>query len=739
MATRRSIPSIGKQTFDYENSQNVSRSMIQAGSEGRSRIIAGLKAYKNTRLSSMYGPYTTTGAKVLRAFNLQEAAKWYDRFRAKVPSKDDEEGNEQVEKAVKDVHSQQAKQSAILVATWKRLDTIHGLLGVVSRDVLDIKTMMIATSRTGRVVPNIRGTKESQLATLRKKFEYVDEAEKYQTEDPLEKLREDMEEGFDLLGRKIDKMKPDKSWLSTLWDILKMTTLFKVLGTIAAAAAAISTVVAGLAWLSRGMKGAHEKATDKLLQGDAWKTYKETGEKGELHRNIEQSLQAGERDVEQRRKGVEAGTVTQEELAIYEQRLADRKKWLVESEGLNDEQKQIAAEYLADREKRTGGIAPLDWRNMEQKLIDECSAAVKAGKMTRAEANDYLDLWDAYKAKAIAGEITGPSVDGFKAWAESQKAVTPDTPPVTPPVLEPPKPAPVEQKKDPWWKPKPKPAPKPQTSGRGSIEKAGTPVKPEVKEVLGTLKKKPAPPGSLFPRTGMNAAEWDIYRETLASIESAGAGDYQAIGGAGNHYDGRYQLGKAAKTDAARILGIPDPGHTPAAREAFRNDPELQEAMFAAYTVANHGYMNSSEIYRNLPHHKKIEALGYAHNQGHAKAKQWLKTGKVGKDAFGTKGTRYSEALSENLRTYEQTRVASNYQPAPITNGGYVDSQTRALDAARQAPSGSASPSVVVGPTVNNTTIAQNARRKGDRADVVSRDNSLTRTAMKDVKHPVNI
>lgn len=737
MATKRNIPSIGKQSFDYENSQNVSKSMIQAGSEGRSRIIAGLKAYKNTRLSSMYGPHTTTGAKILRAFNLQEAAKWYDRFRAKVSDKDDDE---QVEKAVKDVHTQQSKQSAILVATWKRLDTIHGLLGVVSRDVLDIKTMMVASSRTGKIVPKFGGTKESQLATLRKKFEYVDEAEKYKTEDPLTALREDMEEGFDLLGRKIDKMKPDKGFLQTLWDFLKMETLFKVLGVIAAAAAAISTVVAGLAWLSKGMKGAHEKATDKLMTGDAWRTYKETGEKGELHRNIEQSLQAGERDLQQRKDALAAGTGTQAEVDIYQQRLDDRKKWLQTSEGLNDEQKQIAADYIKQREAKNGGIAPADWRRMEQSLIDECSASVKSGKMTRAEANDYLGLWDAYKAKAIAGEISNPSVEGFKAWAASQKAVTPDTPPVKAPALEPPKPAPItNEPKRHWWQGKPKPAPNPQTSGRGSIGRAGTPVNPEVKEILGTLKKKPAPPGTLFPRTGMSAAEWDIYRNTLASIESEGAGGYQAIGGAGNHYDGRYQLGKAAKTDAARILGIPDPGHTPAAREAFRNDPELQEAMFAAYTVANHQYMNSSELYRNLPHNKKIEALGYAHNQGHAKAKQWLKTGKVGKDAFGTKGTRYSEALSQNLAEQGGPTMANSYQPTPTISGSMVDQQTRSLQAANQSPSSSAPSSVIVGPRVNNTTISQNARRKGDRADVVSKDNSLTRTAMKDVKHPVMI
>jgi hypothetical protein len=210
------------------------------------------------------------------------------------------------------------------------------------------------------------------------------------------------------------------------------------------------------------------------------------------------------------------------------------------------------------------------------------------------------------------------------------------------------------------------------------------------------------------------------------------------VGGSGNAYDGRYQLGKAAKTDAARILGIPDPGHTPAAREAFRADPELQEAMFAAYTVANHGYMKSSNLYNKLPHHKKIEVLGYAHNQGHSKAKEWLRTGKVGADAFGTKGTKYSEALAKNLAQQSGPMMADNYQPTPTTNGNALDSQSRSLQAVNYSPP-TGTPNVIVGPTVNNTTVSQNARRKGDRADTLAKDNSLVRTAMKDVKHPVNI
>ena len=46
----------------------------------------------------------------------------------------------------------------------------------------------------------------------------------------------------------------------------------------------------------------------------------------------------------------------------------------------------------------------------------------------------------------------------------------------------------------------------------------------------------------------------------------------------------------------------------------------------------------------------KLAALAYAHNQGHGKAKSWLKTGKVTKDGFGTPGTKFSDALKAALK-----------------------------------------------------------------------------------------
>lgn len=182
----------------------------------------------------------------------------------------------------------------------------------------------------------------------------------------------------------------------------------------------------------------------------------------------------------------------------------------------------------------------------------------------------------------------------------------------------------------------------------------------------------------LAQKIGISKEQWVIFRESIASIESGGK--YDISGGAGNHYDGRYQLGKAAKTDAARIAGIPDPKHDEASRESFRKNPKLQELLFAGMTVANDGYLkNLSSVYRNADINKKLEILAYAHNQGAGGAAKWLQSGITGKDAFGTAGTKYSELLATNLKTIpikvstatssiEQTLAQSAIASAQQTN-----------------------------------------------------------------------
>jgi len=156
----------------------------------------------------------------------------------------------------------------------------------------------------------------------------------------------------------------------------------------------------------------------------------------------------------------------------------------------------------------------------------------------------------------------------------------------------------------------------------------------------------------LYKKIGANAEQWDIYRNSIALIESNG--DYSIPGGSGMYYDGRYQMGGEAKTDGAKYAGLPDPGHSddPNAqvRAKYRANKELQETIFTGYTLANHTYLMRNETYKNSSIERKLEILGYAHNQGMGGAEQWMLTGEVGSDGFGTKGTKYTDLIAANFR-----------------------------------------------------------------------------------------
>jgi len=152
---------------------------------------------------------------------------------------------------------------------------------------------------------------------------------------------------------------------------------------------------------------------------------------------------------------------------------------------------------------------------------------------------------------------------------------------------------------------------------------------------------------------GIKGTDWNTYKKEIAKIESKGSGNYLAVGGYNDHYDGRYQLGEDAKIDAAAYLDTTI-NHTQEDRESFRNDASLQEKAFAAYTAKNHSYLMDKKLgskkYRSLSTKEKMVVLAYAHNQGYVGAKTWLERGRVGADGLGTKGTKYSDALESKLK-----------------------------------------------------------------------------------------
>lgn len=171
---------------------------------------------------------------------------------------------------------------------------------------------------------------------------------------------------------------------------------------------------------------------------------------------------------------------------------------------------------------------------------------------------------------------------------------------------------------------------------------------------------------------GFSADQWATFRETVAAIESGGV--YDKSGGSGGHYDGRYQLGAAAKTDAAKQLGVKNPGHTAAAREKFRKNPEMQEAFFAAFTKANHNYLMGNAKYKDASPERKLQILGYAHNQGMGGAENWMRTGTVGSDGFGTKGTKYTDAIAAAFKARGRSASKGGWISGPMS--GYPVSLT---------------------------------------------------------------
>ena len=181
--------------------------------------------------------------------------------------------------------------------------------------------------------------------------------------------------------------------------------------------------------------------------------------------------------------------------------------------------------------------------------------------------------------------------------------------------------------------------------------------------------------GGFVERMGMTRSQFEVYKKAVADIESKGSGGYAAKGGANDHYDGKYQMGKVAKMDAARLLGETFPGHDAAARAAFRADPAMQERYFEAYTNANYGYMMSDPLFASASPQRKLEILGYAHNQGWSKALDWLNTGEVGRDAFGTAGTKYVDAIN---KAFKGKTSAPPVVPAGPSFGPGFDSNDRA-------------------------------------------------------------
>jgi hypothetical protein len=178
---------------------------------------------------------------------------------------------------------------------------------------------------------------------------------------------------------------------------------------------------------------------------------------------------------------------------------------------------------------------------------------------------------------------------------------------------------------------------------------------------------------------GISASDWDAYRYGMASIEG---GTYHKMGGSSGRFAGAYQLGMKGRTEvssAAARLGESTPSQS-----QFLGDPAMQERFFDSYTKGNHDYlMKNSPQYRAMSGRDKLKTLGYAHNQGPKGARDWLSTGRAGRDAWGTSGAAYPKAIQRELSARDRAGMSGEAAGAPAAKA-FPKADTSSPSAASQ-------------------------------------------------------
>ncbi|MFT8720028.1 hypothetical protein [Acetobacter sp.] len=191
--------------------------------------------------------------------------------------------------------------------------------------------------------------------------------------------------------------------------------------------------------------------------------------------------------------------------------------------------------------------------------------------------------------------------------------------------------------------------------------------------------------GAILSQLGITQDQYDTYARTVAGIEKA---RYDQMGGAGGKYAGRYQMSRGAISDAAAYLGESNPS-----QDQFLHDPQMQERFFEAYSALNAKYLSThSAKFRASSKAQQLADIAYAHNQGAGGAVGWVNSGLVGRDAFGTPGTRYSDGVLSNLNASRAAISAASsvtnntggdvHVSAPVTVNVPPGSDARATGAA---------------------------------------------------------
>jgi len=151
-----------------------------------------------------------------------------------------------------------------------------------------------------------------------------------------------------------------------------------------------------------------------------------------------------------------------------------------------------------------------------------------------------------------------------------------------------------------------------------------------------------------FTDMGFSDDEWEAYKEGVTDVESRTSGEYTAQrklkGGGKSQFLGRYQMGRDARSDAAKALGIKNP-----TEKEFLENPELQDKMFLEYTRSNYrALMRTSPEFRALSPEERKMVIAQA-QLGAGNIKEALKSGKDFADSFGTKSTKWYKSVKKRL------------------------------------------------------------------------------------------
>ena len=148
------------------------------------------------------------------------------------------------------------------------------------------------------------------------------------------------------------------------------------------------------------------------------------------------------------------------------------------------------------------------------------------------------------------------------------------------------------------------------------------------------------PATNLLTGTGLNAGQYNAYREALAAPESGG--DYTKVNAGG--YAGRYQLGEKERAETAKRLGEPVP-----TLQQFRSDPQMQERFFESYTLDHHNTLMANPAYANASPQRKAAILAGAHLGGVEGVNAYLATGEDRQDSNKTRVSSYINRMTQAM------------------------------------------------------------------------------------------